>query len=351
MKIVVLTGGLSTERDVSLKTGEMVAGALRDNGHQALLLDAYLGYGVPGESLEEIVERAATEEAGVSEITEEAPDIAAVRAKRADCTDGFFGPNVMELCQMADLVFIALHGENGEDGRIQAAFDLFGVRYTGSGYKGSALAMDKGIAKQLFLSGNIPTPHGMLLKKKERPKLSELTINFPCIIKPCCGGSSIGISIAADSEELKQAVDAAFLLEDCILLEDYIEGREFSVSIIDGKALPVIEIAPVKGFYDYRNKYTKGGAVETCPADLLPEIANRMQEYAKRASEVLGLATYSRTDFLLNDKNEIFCLEVNTLPGMTPTSLLPQEANAVGIDFHELCELLIKVSLKKYEEA
>ena len=349
MKIVVLTGGLSTERDVSLKTGEMVAEALKDNGHQAILLDAYLGYGVPGESLEGIFERASSERAAVSEITEEAPDIAAVRAKRAERPDCFFGPNVMDLCRMADIVFIALHGENGEDGRIQAAFDLFGVRYTGSGYKGSALAMDKGIAKQLFVSGNIPTPRGILLKKKDRAKLSDFNINFPCMIKPCCGGSSIGISIAADMEELKEAAQRAFLLEDCILLEDYIKGREFSVSIIDGRALPVIEIAPVKGFYDYKNKYRKGGAIETCPAELLPELAEKMQEYAKRASEVLGLATYSRTDFLLNENNEIFCLEVNTLPGMTPTSLLPQEAEAVGIDFHELCELLIKVSLKKYE--
>lgn len=348
MKVVVLTGGLSTERDVSLKTGDMVAGALRENGHQVILLDAYLGYGAEGDNLEEIFDRTGAACPAAAEISEEAPDIAKVKAKRADQSECFFGPNVINICRMADIVFMALHGENGEDGRIQAVFDLFGIRYTGSGYKGSALAMDKGIAKQLFVSNGIPTPQGILLKKEDRGKLSEFNIKMPCMVKPCCGGSSIGMSIASNGEELKGALEEAFRLEESVLIEDYIEGREFSVSTIDSKALPVIEIAPVKGFYDYRNKYTKGAAVETCPADLPPEISEKMQEYAMRAAKVLGLATYSRTDFLLNDKNEIFCLEANTLPGMTPTSLLPQEAGAVGINFQELCDLLIEVSMKKY---
>jgi len=349
MKIVVLAGGLSTERDVSFKTGDMVAKALRENGHQVILLDVFMGYSDKREDLTGIFDRSEEVSVKVEGIPEVAPDLAKVKASRKDQSDNFFGPNVIELCQMADIVFMALHGENGENGKIQAAFDLFGIKYTGTGYLGSALAMDKGMAKKLFLHHNIPCPKGVAMKKENRTEdVSVLGVSLPCVVKPCCGGSSIGVSIVHTEEEFKTALDEAFRLENELIIEEYVEGREFSVGVMELKALPVIEIAPVVGFYDYKNKYKAGSAVETCPADLPEETSKKMQEYAVAVAEVLGLNTYSRMDFLLNKKNELFCLEANTLPGMTPTSLLPQEANAVGMNFNQLCEKIIEISLQKY---
>ena len=351
MNIVVLAGGLSTERDVSLKTGETVAKALRENGHQVILLDVFMGYGEKEENLAGIFERGEEVSVRVSGIAETAPDLAKVRAMRKDQSNNFFGPNVIALCQMADVVFLALHGENGEDGRIQAAFDLFGIRYTGSDYLGSALAMDKGLAKQIFRMNGIPTPNGISLKRGEDAKsVAELGLTLPCVVKPCRGGSSIGVSIVHTEDTFAAALAEAFRLEDELIVEEFIEGREFSVGGIDGEPLPVIEIAPVEGFYDYKNKYKAGSAVETCPAELSPALTEEMQQYARRVAQALGLDTYSRSDFLLGRDNRIYCLEVNTLPGMTPTSLLPQEALVVGMNFHQLCEKLIALSLRRYEE-
>ena len=350
MKIVVLAGGLSTERDVSFKTGEMVTKALRENGHQVILLDVFMGYSDKEEDLTGIFDRAEAVSVKVAAIPETAPDLEKVKAQRKDQSDNFFGPNVIELCRMADIVFMALHGENGENGKIQAAFDLFGIRYTGTGYLGSALAMNKGMAKQLFLENGIPTPRGTSLKRGEdAAKIETCGIHFPCVVKPCSGGSSIGVSIVHDKAEYEQALKEAFRWENELVIEEYVKGREFSVGVIDFQALPIIEIAPVEGFYDYKNKYKSGSTVETCPAELSEQITKEMQGYAEKVAEVLGLNTYSRTDFLLDEEGRIFCLEANTLPGMTPTSLLPQEAKVTGVDFNQLCEKLIESSMRKYK--
>lgn len=350
MKIVVLAGGLSTERDVSFKTGEMVTKALRENGHQVILLDVFMGYSNKEEDLTGIFDRAEAVSVKVAAIPETAPDLEKVKAQRKDQSDNFFGPNVIELCRMADIVFMALHGENGENGKIQAAFDLFGIRYTGTGYLGSALAMNKGMAKQLFLENGIPTPRGTSLKRGEdAAKIEDCGIHFPCVVKPCSGGSSIGVSIVHDKAEYEQALKEAFRWENELVIEEYVKGREFSVGVIDFQALPIIEIAPVEGFYDYKNKYKAGSTVETCPAELSEQITKEMQGYAEKVAEVLGLNTCSRTDFLLDAEDHIFCLEANTLPGMTPTSLLPQEAKVTGVDFNQLCEKLIESSMRKYK--
>lgn len=350
MKIVVLAGGLSTERDVSFKTGEMVTKALRENGHQVILLDVFMGYSDKEEDLAGIFDRAEAVSVKVAAIPETAPNLEKVKAQRKNQSDNFFGPNVIELCRMADIVFMALHGENGENGKIQAAFDLFGIRYTGTGYLGSALAMNKGMAKQLFLENGIPTPRGTSLKRGEdAAKIENCGIHFPCVVKPCSGGSSIGVSIVHDKAEYEQALKEAFRWENELVIEEYVKGREFSVGVIDFQALPIIEIAPVEGFYDYKNKYKAGSTVETCPAELSEQITKEMQGYAEKVAEVLGLNTYSRTDFLLDAEDHIFCLEANTLPGMTPTSLLPQEAKVTGVDFNQLCEKLIESSMRKYK--
>lgn len=350
MNIVVLAGGLSTERDVSFKTGSMVAKALKENGHKVILLDVFMGYHDAEEDLEGIFDRTEEISVKVENIPEVAPDLDSVRASRKDQSACFFGPNVIRMCQMADVVFMALHGENGENGKLQAAFDLLGVRYTGSDYLSSAIAMNKGIAKQFFAANRIPTPAGIRMTRENRIEdVAQLGLTLPCVVKPCCGGSSIGVTIVNNQEEFAAALNEAFHWEDELVIEEYISGREFSVGVMEGRALPIIEIAPIQGFYDYKNKYKAGSAVETCPADLPEEITAQMQHYAEEVARVIGLDTYSRSDFLLNERNEIFCLEANTLPGMTPTSLLPQEAAVVGMSFNQLCEKIIEISLRRYQ--
>ena len=186
------------------------------------------------------------------------------------------------------------------------------------------------------------------MKKSARiSNFAQTGLSLPCIVKPCRGGSSVGISLVRTPEEYEAALDEAFRLETEILLENYIEGREFSIAVIESRALPVIEIAPLEGFYDYKNKYKAGSTIETCPADLPPAIASQMQEYAVAVTKVLELDTYARVDFMLDAQNRIFCLEANTLPGMTPTSLIPQEAQAIGMGFDDLCEKIIHISLDK----
>lgn len=344
MKIVVLAGGTSTERDVSLVTGMQIYKALQRNGHDVVLLDLYLGY--EGEMAENIFAIKKDWSGNITTIASSNPDISLVKALRKEDPECQVGPNVIAICKQADLVFLALHGANGEDGKVQAMFDLLHIKYTGTDYLSSAIAMDKAITKELFIKGNVPTPQGITLTKG-----SSFTWNhYPCIVKVNCGGSSVGVYRVDSQEELEPALEKAFALEDRVVLEQFVEGREFSIGVIAGRALPVIEIAPKVGFYDYSNKYQAGSTVETCPAELPEEISEAMRKCAERVFEVLRLQAYARMDFRMNDNNEFFCLEANTLPGMTPTSLLPQEAEAEGVSFDALCEKLIAVSLRKYDE-
>ncbi|MDO4617816.1 MAG: D-alanine--D-alanine ligase [Lachnospiraceae bacterium] len=343
MKIVVLAGGTSTERDVSIVSGTKVCQALQERGHQAVLLDVFFGWAEadPSGAFQEPqnAEQAAEYMKSFNDRLEEE-----VKGRKE-----FFGPKVLELCRAADVVFMALHGANGEDGRVQAAFDLFGIPYTGTGYLSSAVSMDKAITKQFFRAHSIPTPQGISLTREDaRESAKDLGLEFPVVVKPCCGGSSVGVEIARNEEEFQKALDQAFFYENQVVIEEYISGREFSVGVVDGEAYPVIEIAPKEGFYDYRNKYLPGSTVETCPADLTPEQTKEMQRYAAAGAEVLGITGYCRLDFMMREDGRMYCLEANTLPGMTPTSLLPQEAAALGISFGELCENLIRISLEKY---
>lgn len=348
MKVVVLAGGISTERDVSLSSGTMIYRALKKRGHQAILLDVYLGYEwIPsseGETIENIFDKDKDWAETLGSISEENPDIELIKAMRPDGEKNFFGPNVIAICQAADVVFMALHGENGENGKIQACFDLMGITYTGTDYVSSALSMDKGLSKELFAYHGVPTPAGIRLRKGQK---QEKTVPFPCIVKACCGGSSVGVSIALKEEEYEKALQEAFLYDDEVIVEQYIEGREFSVGVMDGRALPIIEIAPLQGFYDYKNKYQPGSTIETCPALLSEEKTKEIQDYAEQAFRVLRLKNYARMDFMMNKEGEVFCLEANTLPGMTPTSLLPQEAAAEGVSFEELCERIMGTALAK----
>lgn len=344
MKIVVLAGGTSTEREISIVSGTGICKALRQKGHQAVLVDIFCG----------------DEKADLNDPFPQEYDVEAASAYMSSFNKSieemkrtrrnFFGPNVLALCEQADIVFLGLHGANGEDGKVQAAFDLMGIKYTGTGYLSSALAMDKGITKQMFLMHDVPTPRGTSMKKANAVKdVKELGMDFPVVVKTCCGGSSVGVYIANDQAEYEKALEDAYSYEDEVVIEEYIKGREFSVAVVDGKAYPVIEIAPLQGFYDYKNKYQAGSTIETCPAELCQELTEKMQRHAEAGARALGLEGYCRLDFMMKENGDMYCLEANTLPGMTPTSLIPQEAQVLGIDYPSLCELLIEISMKKYK--
>ncbi len=341
MKIVVLAGGLSTERDVSLVTGRCVYKALKDNGHNAILLDVYLGYeGDPDTAFEDEIDWARK----IAPICEKAPDLDQVRELRKDGGKVFFGPNVIKLCQAADIVFMALHGDCGENGKIQGAFDLLGIKYTGTDPLSSALAMDKAVSKLLFRYNGVSTPEEHMLRSAD----DDYKPDFPCVVKICNGGSSVGVYIARNENEYASAVKDAFRYESRVIVEEYIKGREFTCCVMEGTALPIVEIEPKEGFYDYKNKYQAGSTIETCPAKIDASLTSKIQAEAVKAYNALGIKTYARMDFIVDDKRRIYCLEANTLPGMTPTSLIPQEAAAQGIPYNDLCEWIIEISMKRW---
>ena len=347
MKIVVLAGGISTERDVSLSSGRGIYQALKSKGHQVILLDVFLGLPDPKAPLDTLFDQETDWAASIQDVSENAPDLEQVKALRPDARS-LLGPCVLELCSLCDMVFLGLHGANGEDGRIQALFDLMGIRYTGTGHTSSALCMDKHITKQMFRGMGIPTPPAITVQKGESFELPT-EVGFPCMVKTCHGGSSVGVYQVDDVFDLEKALQKAFSYEDQVLIERCIIGREFSIAVIEGKALPVIEIAPISGFYDYKNKYQAGSTIETCPAQIPQNLSARMQRHAEAACAAVGIEGYARVDFMLDERSgEDYALEVNTLPGMTPTSLLPQEAAVLGYDYPELCEWILEVSRKKY---
>ena len=342
MKIVVLAGGLSDERNVSLSSGCKVCAALRERGHQAALIDMYLGSEQAPEAL-----FCAPIPAELTKIGRQAPDLAAVRASRSGGGDSLFGPGVLEACRMADVVFLGLHGACGEDGRVQAAFELMGIPYTGAGHLGSAIAMDKDLTKKLIAPLGVATPRWELVRytQDDIPALAA-RLEVPCVVKPAASGSSIGVSIVYRREELSGALAGALAYGGVCVVEQYIAGREIQVGILEDKALPSIEIIPKAGFYDYENKYQPGAAEEITPAPIPAQWEQRLGEAALTVFRALGLSVYARADFIVTGDGVPWFLEINTLPGMTPTSLLPQEAAAAGIGYGELCERIINASLE-----
>lgn len=340
MNIVVLSGGLSNERDVSLSSGSQIANALIKNGHRVLLLDLYLG-------LKEVI---TFEEAykvyGETVYDYKVPKIAPNLEKLIDKNNGRrseIGENVISICKSADIVFLGLHGGIGENGKLQAIFDLHNIKYTGSGYKGSLLAMDKIVSKEIMTVNNILTPEWSIIDSE-----NNNTLMAPAVVKPNDNGSSIGVKVAENQDELKDAIDVAKQYSNTVLVEQKIEGREFSVGVLGEEVLPIIELIPKEGFYDYSNKYQPGATEEITPADISSENTKRMQDIALNIFEKLGLEVYGRVDFIMDSNENIYCIEANSLPGMTPTSLLPQEAEANGINYEQLCEKIVEYSLSKY---
>lgn len=338
MKIVVLTGGYSPEREVALTSGCLIANALCERGHRVLLLDVYEG--LP--ELPYDPETLFRAEGGYSHtISEEVPDLVSLKA-RVGNGDALIGRNVIKLCRMADKVFLALHGAMGENGQLQATLDSFGIGYTGSGYDGSLLAMDKDLSKRLLRDAGIRTPEWVFFDTKTDAIGDVLMkIGLPCVVKPCSCGSSVGISMADNVEQLRAALSLAAAYGERVLVERKIVGRELTVGVLGGVALPAIEIIPKTGFYDYKNKY-QGSTEEICPAPISAPLAKELSEISLRAFSVLRLRGYARFDFLLDAADRLWCLEANTLPGMTPTSLLPLAAKTAGISYPELCERILR---------
>ena len=344
MYIAVICGGLSAERDVSISSGTGAARALRARGHKVALVDLFLG----NPSAVKDPRSVFTSDAGdsVYSVRETEPDLDKIRAQRGG--KGLIGPGVIEICRAADIAFLALHGAEGENGKLQACLDLYGVPYTGSGYLGSAIAMDKDLTKRVVAPLGVKTPAWMLVESNGMDIDAVCAqVKLPCVVKPDDSGSSIGVSIANDEQELRAALEAAAREGSRILIEQYIRGREVQIGILGDKALPSIEIIPAEGFYDYRNKYQPGAAKEITPAEIPAETEQRLADAALTVFHALNLSAYSRADFILDAEGELWFLEINTLPGMTPTSLVPQEAAAVGISYSELCEQIIAAALHK----
>ena len=346
MNIVVLCGGTSTEREISLISSEGICRALRGRGHQAVLTDVFLGH----ENLDitSVFRDDYSMEEELAYIKSRAAEVEQLKKERKE----FFGPNVIDLCRTADVVFLGLHGANGEDGKVQAVLELFGIPYTGADHLSSAMAMSKTVTRQIFSASGVPVAKGFTAYRgMDIPDIRKSGVGFPCVVKPSCGGSSVGVFYADNELEYQAALDGAFSYEDEVIVEERIRGREFSVGVIAYEALPVIEIIPKQGTYDYKNKYTAGMTDEICPAQISEGLRNKIQSAAVLAAKSLGIDTYCRVDVLADENENCYCLEANTLPGMTPTSLLPQEAAVLGIDYPSLCEKLIEISLRKRKES
>ncbi len=348
MKIVVLGGGLSTERHVALVSATSICRALRSLGHRAVFVDTFLGLedypGTPEQAFDE-----PDGLCGQVAIGHEAPDIEAVIASRKWKSPSRLGKGVLEICALADCVFLGLHGADGEDGKIQATLELLGVPYTGSGPLASGMAMNKAVGKRIVGAAGLPTPAWRELRytEAEIPALAA-TLPVPCAVKVVDGGSSIGVALPDTREELAAALKDLLRFASPVIVEEKIRGREFTVPVLDGRALSPIEIVPPEGgSFDYVAKYQSGdeGAQEICPARINEAERALLCAAAVKAHEALGLAVYSRSDFILDDAGRAWWLEVNTLPGMTPNSLIPKAARLEGLDYPHLCERIVELSL------
>jgi D-alanine-D-alanine ligase len=337
MKITVLMGGTSSERDVSIASSLRIAEALRARGHDVVTLDTARG------PLTEKDEKALLEEGNVVKTT---PPSQEELARMASETL----PQMLRALpalQKADVVFLGLHGGFGEDGSIQALLDMAGIRYTGSGHLGSALAMDKDLSKHLFRRAGVPTANWTMAKRDEPSEELLGKLGLPVVVKPSKQGSTVGLSLVKRREELSAAIAEAFRYDDEVMIEQFVAGRELTVGILGDEALPVGEIIPKHEIYDYECKYTPGMAEEVFPAQILMDKAREAQDLARRAFQALKLRGCARIDFRMTEDGSLFCLEANTLPGMTATSLIPQGAAAAGIPFPELCE---RIALLAREE-
>ena len=338
MNIIVLTGGTSSERNVALSSGRGITKALREAGHNVKVIDPIYGAIQPSEEDINSVKPVIGKEFPTAEELKKYSNKKVIECIGSDLFDKI------------DIVFLGLHGKFGEDGKIQSLLEMRGVKYTGSGVTSSAMAMDKDISKIIFTHFDVPTPKWFMIERNQY-EITQIDsrikaeLNYPVVIKPNDEGSTVGLSIVLQDVELDNAVDLAFTYTDRVMAEEYIEGRELTAAILGKEALPVVEIKPKDGFYDYEHKYTSGKTEYICPTDLPTALSDEIRNKSLIAHNSLACKAYSRVDFRLSSKGEIYCLEVNTLPGMTELSLVPKAAKAVGLSFPELLNKIIEFSL------
>ena len=330
MKIAVLFGGTSEERDVSIASAAQIIPALRELGHDVVAIDTATGR-LPAD----VEQRMLT--SGVGPEPPSRTALASMRESALTLTS-----NASDIRDV-DVVFLALHGGAGEDGRIQAVLDLAGLAYTGSNHIASATAMDKDLSKRLFRAAGVPTADWLMAPVLAHDVTEKL--GWPVVVKPNKQGSTVGLSIVREPSGLAAALALADRFDNEVMVERFIPGRELTVGILDGEALPVGEIITKGEVFDYEAKYQKGGAREVFPADLSPDAAGSLQQLALRAHAALKLGVYSRIDFRMDPEGSFWCLEANSLPGMTAASLLPQAARAAGIEFPKLVERICRAAL------
>jgi D-alanine-D-alanine ligase len=325
MKIAVLFGGTSEERNVSIASAAQIIPVLRKLGHDVFAVDTATGRLPPADEQKLLT-------AGVAPEPPSTQEIAGMRGRA-------LSPAAFDI-RSTDVVFLALHGGAGEDGRIQSMLDLAGLAYTGSNHIASAAAMDKDMSKRLFRSADVPTADWLMSPTTAEAVAAKL--GWPVVVKPNKQGSTVGLTVVRAAAQLAAAIERAHAFDSEVMIEKFIPGREFTVGILDGVALPVGEIIAPGEVFDYQAKYQAGGAREVFPADIPATESSVLQQYALRAHAVLKLGAYSRVDFRRDAAGKFWCLEVNSLPGMTATSLLPQAAKAAGIDFPTLLERICK---------
>jgi D-alanine-D-alanine ligase len=333
LKVAVLFGGTSSERDVSIASGSQVIQALRAGGHEVIAVDTATGV------LDPTAEKTLLSE-GVKDLPpdEEALDL----MRTGDASALTRAPQLRGV----DVLFLALHGGAGEGGTLQALLDMTGIPYTGSGMLGSAVAMDKDISKRLMRVAQVPTPEWLLA-----PVLLEdidTLIGLPCVVKPSKQGSTVGLTVVKHAEDLEPAVQLAAKYDDEVMIEKFVAGREFTVPVLGDEALPVGEIISANEVFDYAAKYQPGGAQEIFPADLTGPQTIEVQRLALKTHRALKLRGFSRIDFRLDDEGVFWCLEANTLPGMTAASLFPKGAQAAGIGFTQVCERLCRLAIEEH---
>lgn len=332
MKIAVLLGGDSEERDVSLASGAQVARALREAGHDVVAVDSAQGALTPAQEQAILT-------SGVGRL---APEPGATDLVGSGDTGALARiPGVRD----ADVLFLALHGGAGEDGTLQGLLDQAGILYAGSGRVGCTLAMDKDVTKRLLRDAGVPTADW--ITGYARPDDVVDRLGLPVIVKPVSGGSTVGLTLVRDESGLDQAYERALAVDERVMYEAFVEGREFTVGILGSEALPVGEIIPEHEIFDYECKYQDGMAQEIFPAEISPEAAERMQSLALQVHEVLQLRDFSRVDFILGEDGTPWCLEANALPGLTANSLLPKAARAAGISFPQLCERIVNMAERR----
>lgn len=332
MKIAVLFGGSSAERDVSIASAAQIIPALRGLGHEVVAIDTATGRLAHAAEQKLLASAVAPQPPRTAELARLGGSALALASEAADIRD-------------VDVVFLALHGGAGEDGRVQAVLDLAGLPYTGSNHIASATAMDKDLSKRLFRGAGVPTADWLMAPVAAEEVARAL--GWPAVVKPNKQGSTVGLTIVRRAADLEAAIELARRHDDEIMIERFVPGRELTVGILEGEALPVGEIIPKGEIFDYESKYQQGAAREIFPADLPRAAAEEVQRLALRAHHALKLGVYSRVDFRMDPEGRFWCLEANSLPGMTSNSLLPQAARVVGIGFPQLCERICRAALSR----